>query len=247
MGKNLNLMNPSILFEDTNLAVLNKPAGLLTHPRHLKDKSESLVPWLLGKYPELKAVGDQPTLRPGIVHRLDKDTSGLIIVARSQSAYEYLKKLFQTREVHKTYVALVYGNVKDQHGSINIPLGKIGTKQSTRIHGKHELNEKNAITEYSVMDHFSLGALRFTLLEVRPLTGRTHQIRVHLKSIGHPIFGDNVYGGKQGKLDHAMLKRFFLHALKLSFVSLSGEALSFETDIPKELSTFLETLLKIER
>lgn len=221
---------PNVLYSSPSLLVLNKPAGLLTHPKHLKDPSESVVTWLLENYPEVATVGDQPTLRPGIVHRLDKDTSGLIVVARTQEAYEYLKKQFQTRQMKKMYLALVYGEVKNKTGRIDVPLGKLGTRQSTRIHGTHELNEKSAITDYKVVKKFT----GYTLLEASPLTGRTHQIRVHLKSIGHPIVGDPLYGGKQGKADYARLGRFILHAQKLSFTSPEGEALAFEVDPPQD-------------
>ena len=226
----------SILYSSPSLLVLNKPSGLLTHPKNLKDKSATVVSWLLEHYPEVAVVGDQPTLRPGIVHRLDKDTSGLIVVARTQEAFEYLKKQFQTRQVKKTYLAVVYGDVKNKKGVIDLPLGKLGTRQSTRIHGKHELNEKSAITEYEVLERsdFPLAPSGYTLVAVHPLTGRTHQIRVHLKSIGYPIVGDPLYGGKQGRADYAKLGRFLLHAQKLAFISPSGQSLAFEVDPPED-------------
>ncbi len=220
------MLSPTIVFESPELVVLNKPAGMLTHPKHLHDQSLSIIPLLLDHYPEVATVGDQPTLRPGIVHRLDKDTSGLIVVARTQNAFLKLKEQFQSRTISKTYLAVVYGIPSPAKGNIDRPLGKIGVRQSTRIHGKHELNEKSALTEYEVK--------KGNLLEVRPRTGRTHQIRVHLNSIGHPVVGDPLYGGKQGKADYAILRRFLLHAQKLSFITPRGEALSLEADPPED-------------
>jgi len=230
------------IYSSPSLLVLNKPAGLLTHPKNLKDKSASVVSWLLEHYPEVAVVGDQPTLRPGIVHRLDKDTSGLIVVARTQEAFEYLKKQFQTRQVKKTYLAVVYGDVKNKKGVIDLPLGKLGTRQSTRIHGKHELNEKSAITEYEVLERsdFPLAPSGYTLVAVHPLTGRTHQIRVHLKSIGHPIVGDIIYAPKSLR-EVRVSPRLLLHAQKLSFTSPEGEALAFEVDPPEDFMLALSS------
>ena len=242
-------MNISIIYEDKSILVLNKPAGLLTHPKHLQDKNESVVSWLLEHYPDIATVGDQPTLRPGIVHRLDKDTSGLIVVTLTKEGFEFLKKQFQTRQVKKMYMTIVYGDVKNNKGTIDLPLGKLGTRQSTRIHGKHELNEKSAVTKYDVLRRYTLHATRYTLLAVSPLTGRTHQIRVHLKSIGHPVVGDPLYGGKSGKQDYAKLGRFLLHAQQLSFTSPFGEALAFAVDPPEDFmlalsgnDRFIETI-----
>lgn len=240
-------MQIPIVYEDKDIIVINKPSDLLTHPKNKTDKSKSVVSWLLEKYPEIKNVGDpsldsgQAILRPGIVHRLDKETSGLLIVAKTQSAFDYLKKNFQERKIKKIYSALVHGILKTKSGRIEIPLGKLGTRQTTRIHGKHELTEKTAITEYKVIKTYNLELTTYSLLEVLPLTGRTHQIRVHLKSIGHPIVCDPVYGGKKLSCPPG-LGRLFLHAQKLSFVTPSGKALSLETDLPFKLSNFLKTL-----
>jgi 23S rRNA pseudouridine1911/1915/1917 synthase len=250
-------MNISIVYEDQNIVVINKPAGLLTHPVNRTDTSESVVSWILEKYPEIKdvqdlygkSVGQWVELRPGIVHRLDRETSGLLIIAKNQTAFEYLKNQFQERKIHKTYTALVSGKLEKKSGTIDAPLGKIGTKQTTQIQGKRELKEKNAVTEYKVIKEFA----EYSLLEVSPLTGRTHQIRAHLKSIGHPIVGDRLYGPpstrrssdrSEGGLE---LGRLFLHAQKLSFTTPSGQALALETDLPPELAGFLENLPKKEK
>ncbi len=227
-----------IIYEDNDILIIDKPSGLLTHPKNKNDKSESVVSWLLKNRPTVGSVGDDK-IRPGIVHRLDKETSGLLLIAKNQKSFGYLKKLFQERKIQKTYLALAYGQFKDKGGIIGTPLGKLGTRQTTRIRGKRELKEKTAITEYEVLKEFS----DYSLLEVTPKTGRTHQIRVHLKSIGHPVVCDSLYSGKK-LICPPGLGRLFLHAQKLSFVSPSGKALMVETDLPPKLAGFLEDLPK---
>ena len=235
--------------------ILDKPSGLLTHPKNKNDQSESVVSWLLKNRPLVKSVGDDQA-RPGIVHRLDKETSGLLLIAKNQRSFEYLKKLFQEKKIKKTYIALVHGRLKNKKGVIEAPLGKLGTRQTTRIHGRKELKEKNAITEYGALEEYRLSNMFksfsyeedlniLSLLEVTPRTGRTHQIRVHLKSIGHPVVCDLLYAGKN-LVCPPELGRLFLHAQKLSFISPSGKALTVETDLPPELAGFLKSLPKIE-
>ncbi len=237
------MQNIPVVYEDPDLLIINKPAGLLTHPVNREDGSESVVSWLLKNRPSIKDVGEDK-IRPGIVHRLDKETSGLLLIAKNQKSFEYLKELFQKREIIKTYIALVYGQLKNKKGVIETPLGKLGTKQTTRIHGRKELKEKSAITEYKVIKEYSpstLYPIPYTLLEVHPLTGRTHQIRVHLKSIGHPVVCDPLYAGKK-LICPPELNRLFLHAQKLSFVSPASESLTVETDLPPDLDNFLKIL-----
>ena len=236
-----------IVYEDHNILVINKPAGLLTHAVNRTDTSESVVSWVLEKYPEIKnikdnygdGVGQWVDLRPGIVHRLDRDTSGLLIIAKTQSAFEYLKEQFQERKIKKTYLALVIGHLKEKSGLIDLPIGKIGTKQSTQIHGKKELKEKPAVTEYRVTKEYE----KYSLVEVSPLTGRTHQIRVHMKAIGHPVVCDPIYGGRKTVCPPG-LNRLFLHAQKLSFITPSGKAITLEADLPADLESFLADLAK---
>lgn len=245
-------MNLAIVYEDQDLLAINKPSGLLTHPANRKDKSESVVGWIIEKYPEIAEVQDQygkslgqwTDLRPGIIHRLDKETSGLLLIAKNQEAFDYLKTQFQERKVKKTYLALVHGRLKEKSGIINLPLGKLGTKQTTQIHGKKELAEKSATTNYEVLNYFALDALRFTLLEVAPQTGRTHQIRVHLNALGHPVVCDPLYGGKM-KLCPPELGRLFLHAQKLEFTTPSGQSLILEADPPPELTDFLNSSIVV--
>ncbi len=230
-------MNISIVYEDKNLLVINKPSGLITHPKNAEDKQESITGWLVKKYPEIATVGEDP-LRPGLVHRLDKDTSGLLVIAKNQNSFFYLKSLFQDKKIKKFYLALVNGKPKEPKGIIDAPMGRIGMKRTTQLLGKKKLkDEKSAVTEYSTLRNFH----DFTLLEVSPHTGRTHQIRVHLKSIGTPVAGDPLYGHKNPN-GPEQPERLFLHAYKLQFVSPDGKALSIEADLPKELQNFLDDL-----
>ncbi len=237
-----------IIYEDQDFLIIDKPSGLLTHPVNRQDKSESVVGWLLEKYPDIAkvhdrygaSVGEWADLRPGIVHRLDRETSGLLLIAKNQPAFDYLKKLFQERKIKKTYLALVYGQLKNKSGTIEMPIGKLGLRQTTRTSGKHELKEKTAITKFKVLKEYD----NYSLLEVMPQTGRTHQIRVHLKSLGHPVVCDPLYAGKHTACPQE-LGRLFLHAQKLSFVSLSGTVITVESDPPPVLENFLSSLIPI--
>jgi len=230
-------VNIPTVYEDKNILVINKPSGLITHPKNAEDNQDSVTGWLIEKYPEIKTVGEDP-LRPGLVHRLDKDTSGLLVVAKNQDSFFYLKNLFQERKINKFYLALVYGKPKEPKGIIDAPLGRIGMKRTTQVRGNKKLKDKKeAVTEYSTLKNFR----DFTLLEVSPHTGRTHQIRVHLKSIGTPVAGDPLYG-PQNKTSPKGLERLFLHAYKLQFISPDGKALAFETDLPDDLQKFINEL-----
>lgn len=226
----------SIVYEDSNLLVINKPAGIAVHKAGPTDDQLTIVDEVLVEYPEIAQVGEDP-IRPGIVHRLDKETSGLMIVAKTNPAFFYLKGLFQNRKISKHYQALVHGVVKNKTGTIDVPLGKLGTKQTTQLHGKKELVVRDAVTDYEVLKTYA----GFTLLDVAPLTGRTHQIRVHLKSIGHPIVGDTLYAPK-GLPTPPESTRLFLHAYRLSFITPDGKSLTLETDLPIELQNILKDL-----
>ena len=196
------MTSPQIVYEDDNILVVNKPYGLITHPKNATDTQPSLTDWVAVNYPELKDVGEPfsasgfPLPRHGIVHRLDKDTSGLIVIAKDQAAFDFMKKQFQEHTIQKHYYALVYGTPKERIGVINAPLGRIGMKRTTQMEGKKMIDGKESVTEYKVVKSFE----KYSLLDVSPKTGRTHQIRVHLKSLGHPIAGDIVYAPK-GKKD----------------------------------------------
>lgn len=240
---------PFVIYQDKNFLALYKPAGVLVHQINLKSKTKNLKPelilvdWLLKRFPEVKNVGDEPQTRPGIVHRLDKDTSGVILVARNQKYFDYLKNLFQTRQIKKTYLALVYGKLEPKTGIINKPISlKSGAIKRTVWKGKLE---KEAITEYRVIKYIEIPRVSalsprqsatFSLLEVMPKTGRTHQIRVHLSSIGHPIVGDSLYGPKENPFG---LKRQFLHAKSLEFSPEEGKRIKIEAELPEELKNII--------
>jgi len=226
-------MKISVLYEDKNLAIINKPSGLLVHANVKENQESTLVDWLVKKYPEIKSVGDEPEIRPGIVHRLDKETSGVMVIAKNQQAFEHLKKQFQEKAIQKTYSALVKGRVKNESGTIEKPIGlKSGTTKRT-VWVKDAKMIKDAVTDYKVEKRFK----DFTLLEVTPRTGRTHQIRVHLNAIGHPVVGDKLYGKNTDLLD-----RHFLHAHSISFTAPGGQKLKITADLPAELMSFLKQL-----
>ncbi len=243
-------MEIKIVYEDQNFIVINKPTGLLVHgiknvDRHNSADSEAtLADWLVKIYPELKNIGDEPVVRPGIVHRLDKDTSGVMVIARTPISFEYLKKLFQNHQVVKTYLALVFGDVTPVVGSIDKPIGlQNGTVRHT-VWPKSAKMIKPAKTDYKVLKRLSFNNQIFSLLELKPLTGRTHQIRVHLHSIGHPIVGDKIYGASKirSQLAHALnLARIFLHAESIEFVDLSGKRLKFSVGLPVDLEQVLSS------
>lgn len=238
------MLQPEVLFENKDLLVINKPAGLLVHgvfDKHgAKHNELTLTDWLAKNYPETKKVGDVPSQRGGIVHRLDRETSGAMVVARNQNAFEYLKKLFQDKKVQKTYITLVWGKVKDKEGVIDKAISiKDGTVKRTVFKGKMT---REAVTSYKVMKFLkSKEGDEFTLVEVQPKTGRTHQIRVHMASIGHPVVGDKLYG-KKGSLPG--LDRQFLHASKIEFESPSGR-IRCEAPVPKELESVLAGLERV--
>ena len=247
LKKNLNL---SIIYQDNDIVVVNKPAGVAVH-KGVAEKGETVADWLMEKFPEMKKVGDEPEFRPGIVHRLDKDTSGVLVAARIQKSFEFLKNQFQKREVVKKYLALVEGELKNDNGTIDLPIGRSKSdfrKKLASDNAKGELRE--AVTEYKVLERF--GSVRhsmsntgrpYTLVEAYPKTGRTHQIRVHFKAIGHPIVCDSLYGGKRMTCPFG-LARHFLHANFLEFVSPSGARLKLEADLPEDLAEVLAGLRK---
>lgn len=236
-------MHISKVYEDENLLVINKPAGLIVHPKNATDIQESVVSWLTKEYPGIEHVGEPfiasgtESPRAGIVHRLDKDTSGLLVVAKNNDSFYYLKSLFQTHKIQKYYYALVYGRPKEGSGTIDAPMGRVGLKRTIKLDGNKLIDGKDAITEYSIKQGYE----KYTLLDVAPKTGRTHQIRVHLQSIGCPIVGDPVYGPKGWQKPEG-LTRLFLHAYKLEFATQDGKSLTIEADLPDDLQKVLSML-----
>ena len=204
-----------------------------------KTLEPTLVDWILEKYPQIKNVGDDPVTRPGIVHRLDRDTSGILLIPKTQAYFLYLKNLFQTHEVKKKYLAIVFGAVKGP-GLIDKPIGIKRNSIKRSVHS--EKMSKPAITEYIPEKIFNIGNSEFTLLHVMPRTGRTHQIRVHLASIGHPILGDRIYAGrKRVKLFTPYIKRQMLHAESLEFSVKSGKRVILSAGMPADMASLLKS------
>lgn len=218
----------SIVFEDENFLVISKPAGMVVHPAEGHEAPDTLANWLIAYLPEIKKIGEDK-MRPGIVHRLDGEASGLMVIAKTEKARKSLLKQFDDGTAKKEYAVLVVGNVKEKEGKIEISLGR--AKSSFKMVPKEE--GKEAITEYEVLEMHK----KYTFLRVRTKTGRMHQIRAHFASIGHPVVGDVIYGGVEKDLC-----RLFLHAKKLGFKNLEGEWMEFEEKIPKKLSDFLKSL-----
>lgn len=245
-------MTLSVIYEDNDVVAINKPPGLTVHKTSTDDPQITLADLAVERWPEMANVGDPPpevrppsggptsgNLRPGIVHRLDRDTSGIIILAKNQPAFEYLKKLFQEHTIRKTYLALVYGAPAKPSGTIDAPVARVGAKTTTRIHGTRDLVERSAITDYRTSRRFQ----DYTLLECMPRTGRTHQIRAHLKAIGCPIVGDPLYASKLQATSYKLgLDRPFLHAWKLELTLPSGTAMLLEADLPEDLQKTLDML-----
>jgi len=232
-----------IIYFDRDLIVINKPAGIAVHPGKMV-RAPTVVDFLLEKFPEIRKVGDDPRLRPGIVHRLDKDTSGIMVIARNQKSFEALKSLFQKRLVEKIYLAIVCGVPKERKGLISLPIGRLvrnpikrATKYGAASAHKIIRGEREAITEYKVLKRGGI----FSLVELRPKTGRMHQLRVHLKAIGHPVACDKIYGGKDVCCPEGA-SRQLLHAKSLSFSYPAGRKLYFEADPPDDFSNAVKIL-----
>ncbi len=221
-----------IIFENDQVIVLIKPAGMVVHPG-AGNHGGTLVNALLAHYPPIREVGEND--RPGVVHRLDKETSGVMIFAKTDKAYKWLVKQFKTRDVRKTYLALVDGNPPTPTGRIEAPVER-DSRYRTRMAAGLQGQGKPAVSEYYTIQRYTEHAL----LEVHPVTGRTHQIRVHLSYIGVPVVGDTLYGRRKPSIP---LERFFLHAKSLT-LRLPGDrtARSFEAPLPEDLQTVLSNL-----
>lgn len=230
--KSEDLGNLDIVYEDENFVVLNKIAGQVVHPTDSRPDG-TLVNVLIAKYPEIKNVGED-TLRPGIVHRLDKEVSGLMVVARTQMAFDHLKSQFKNRKILKEYTALVHGAPPEHHGIIDLPISRSKTKSGKMAAQINDIEAKKAETEYKIIEKYR----NYTLLKITPKTGRTHQIRVHLNAIGCPLVGDALYKPRKMKLVN--LGRIFLHASRLEFFDLEGNIKNFSSLLPEELKSFVQ-------
>ncbi len=249
-----------IVYEDDDLAVIDKPAGMMVHAgAGHTDEARSrgtLVNALLFHLRALSSTGGD--LRPGIVHRLDKETSGLIIVAKNDRAHTKLASQFSGREVHKTYIALVQGAVERDKGTITAAIARDPVRR-TRMTTRPSENARSAVSHYEVVKRLTTRFGKFTLIRVRIETGRTHQIRVHMASLGHPVVGDTLYGAA-GQLseqqpagvpaarrktapERLRLGRNFLHAARLEFAHpITGKSIQLESPLPAELADFLSRL-----
>jgi len=218
------------LFEDEWLLVIDKPSGLPVHPG-AGEKMETVLDIFRHYYPQITTFADQE--RPGIVHRLDKDTSGVLILAKSEEALERMQELFQEREMQKTYLALVKGRMRFRNGTIDLPLGR-SLKQRARFEvvGEDREDRREATTDFSVIREFD----KFTYVRLMPKTGRTHQLRVHLSHFGNPVLGDILYGKERGK----DFPRLALHAYQIEFVHpFTGNGIRVKSPLPADLRKYM--------
>lgn len=225
-----------IRYEDDDLIVLSKPAGMVVHPAH-GHAGGTLVNALLAHADKLSGIGG--VTRPGIIHRLDKDTSGLMIVAKNDKAHQILSEELKQRRIKRTYLALVHGRFKEKEGTVDAPIGRSPKfRQKMAVMGTAS---REAVSHYRVLAMYN----DYSLVEVSLETGRTHQIRVHMKYINHPVVGDPLYGSGGSKRDLG-LHRQFLHAYKLEFDHpRTGERLHFEDSLPQDLQEILDKLKRM--
>ena len=235
-------MDLPILYEDERLVAVNKPAGVMTHPDG-KTTEETVSDWFAAHYPASKDVGEVQRLpdgteltRPGVVHRLDRDTSGVIVLAKTQEAHAFLKSAFQNREAKKTYLAFVYGVPKERRGVIEFSIGR--SRRDFRLRSAQPKAKgllREAITRYEVIADNGT----HSLMKAMPETGRTHQIRVHLKAIHHPVVGDTLYA--PGRPEDLGFTRLGLHAYRLELPTPDGEPCILTAPLPEELLRGVET------
>ncbi len=244
-------MTPEIIYENNDYIVINKPAGLVVHADG-KTTESTLVDWIMENYPEIENVGEPLVLvskgggettikRPGIVHRLDRETSGVMIIAKTPESFEFFKNAFKNRDVQKSYTAIVWGNVKEDEETIDAPIArsKSDFRKWSAQRGRRG-QERTAVTDHKVLSRFTEGNDKFTILELKPKTGRTHQIRVHMKYMNHPIICDSLYA--EGKPSVLGFTRTALHSRKITFTDPDGTEQAFEAPYPDD---FLEVLAKL--
>lgn len=227
-----------IIYEDDDVIVINKPVGVLSQKAE-SSGAPAVSDFLVRHFPKIKEVGEDEQ-RYGIVHRLDKDTSGIIIVAKNKKSFEFLKEQFKNRKVQKTYIALVYGKVEPKKGIIDLKIGRSKTKPNMQTvidtKKKENIKSREALTLYQTIKNYK----NYTLLEVQPKTGRMHQIRVHLKALGFPVVGDQKYFFRKYKNKNLELSRQFLHAGELKIKLLNGRERVFKADLADDLKKFLD-------
>ncbi len=265
-------MKINILFEDKNVLVIDKPAGIVVHPDG-KNNTETISDWVIANYPALKKVGEpfiiereggkkEKILRPGIVHRLDKETSGALIIAKNQKTFLYLKEQFQNHKIKKVYKAFVYGYVTDPkaslltggRGVINVPIGRSQKDIRTYTAGRGAREPiREAVTEYKILNKFTdikedevvnpsdMVERQYSYVEAYPKTGRTHQIRVHMRYINHPVVSDPLY--RSSKELSLGMKRLALHAHFITFSLPSGELKTIEAPLPADFKKVIKTYI----
>ncbi|MEQ1500264.1 MAG: RluA family pseudouridine synthase [Parcubacteria group bacterium] len=242
-------MEPTILYEDANILVINKPSGLVVHDDgHAKEagkiKEKNLVDWILKNYPQIKDVGEpgrtangETVLRSGIVHRLDRETSGVMMIAKNQETFEFLKDKFKNHNIEKTYHAFVYGQLKKTEDVIDRPIGRSSKDfrmWSAQRGARGELRE--AETHYKVLKSNK----DYSFVEVKPKTGRTHQIRVHFKAISYPLVADSVYA--PNRENNLGFVRLALHSYCLSFADQKGDTHTIVAPYPADFANALDLL-----
>lgn len=232
--------NPKIIFEDNDVLVVSKPSGWITNDADTAKEQPVLQRWLKDMY-DYETTSDRQ-YRDGIVHRLDKETSGILLVGKTFHAFENLQRQFKERVVTKRYQALVHGKVKNSEGSIAVPVGRLPWRRDRFgvLPGG-----RNAFTKYTVISAYrSKSREDFTLVELSPKTGRTHQIRIHMKHLGHPLVSDTFYAGrKTARKDRVWCARLFLHASSITFNHPRTEqSMSFDDSLPQDLSIVLSIL-----
>lgn len=231
-------MEPKIIFEDDSLFVIEKPAGWIVNEAATTKNQPVLQTWLRQfDYP----LADDSESRHGIVHRLDKETSGVMIVAKDKDSFDKLQAEFKAREVQKTYIALVHGKITPEEGEINVPVGRLPWR---RDRFGVVAGGRNSQTFYKVKEFFPGNNAGHTLVEFFPKTGRTHQIRIHCKYIGHAIVADEFYAGrKTARNDRKWCPRLFLHAASIKFIHpVSGQPVEFSSPLPEDLSGVLDNI-----
>ncbi|MFH0815061.1 MAG: RluA family pseudouridine synthase [Candidatus Falkowbacteria bacterium] len=233
---------PAIIKETDDYLVIEKPAGLIVHSA--KSNEPSVVSWLINKYPETAKIADteslvrdDETFRPGIIHRLDRDVSGLMLIAKTQTAFDFFKEQMRHKQIKKQYIALVHGKLDKPDGEINFEISRKSDEPKMAAHPFSSGKGKPSLTTYETIRAF----INYTLVKASPITGRTNQLRVHFFALDHAIVGDKKYANKKDLLQNAKLniERPFLHAAKLEFVDPAGERQTFESPLPTNLAAML--------
>ena len=253
-----------VLYEDSDILAIDKPSGISVHGDG-KTKEKTVTDWILKNYPEMKNIGEPiaDIPRPGIVHRLDRNTSGVLLLAKNQKTHQFLKRQFQNRTIKKTYLAIVEGWMKEDKGVINKPIGRSPSDFRRWLAGRGARGVlREAVTEYKVLKRFEAKTRspyeglafvkrrqglrktdnqegRFTILEIQPKTGRTHQIRVHMKFLNHPIVGDSLYN-PTGAIPEG-ITRMALHAHFIEFKNLKGKTIKIESPAPLEFRKMIKS------